>query len=231
MEYDEWIDNIFNRKLLNQFELDWDEYWIGEVDRQPSRVILDLIIETFTKAGEDLRPFSDEQVAVGLKFITNEAAEPLHKIYDVDVATSQRLAVINAIYVLFRDCLALRCGNDPETESTNCLDGYAYMFWDAGALCIYGVIHTEVEAKDELIDAILDVLEGTLKISNATCQRAAIHGLGHEKRSIDRYYPKGKRYTNWLRRIDEMIDRYCGLSTTHEALREYARQAKTGMIN
>jgi len=230
MTYDEWIDGIFNREQLNQFDLDWDEDWMQTLYSLSSNEILGLIAETFARAGEDLRQFSDVQVALGLNLITNECGEWLYWIYKDDVSTPERLAVINNIYVLYRDCLALRCSDDPTTESTTRLDMYADMFGDASALSIYSVLHRNINDQEKLIDAILDVWENTLKISNATCQRAAIHALGHEQFCVRQYHPDHKRRAELLRRIEEIIDRYCALSTTHEKLREYALQARTGMI-
>jgi hypothetical protein len=222
VKYDEWIDGIFNREQLNQYDLDWDEDFFGMIVSLPSNEVLGLIAETFARAGEDLRLFSDEQVALGLKFITGEGTGLLlYKFYEVDASTSERLAVINNIYVLYRDCLALRCSNDPEEVGNNPLDSYAHMFWDAGALSVFGVLRRNVDNKEELVEAILNVLENTLQLSNATCQKAAIHGLGH---SID-YVA-----SDWLQRIRKIIDRYCALSTTNKYLKKYARQARTGMI-
>jgi hypothetical protein len=230
MRYDEWINGIFNREQLNQFDLDWDEDWIQKLYSLSASEILGLIAETFARAGEDLRQFSEVQIALGLYFITSSGEDWLRQIYEEDASTSQRLAVINNIYILYRDCLALRCGNDPTLESTTPLDMYADMFGDASALSIYGILKSSIDDKEELIDAILNVWENTLKISNATCQRAAIHALGHEQFNVRVYHPNHERRAELLRRIEEIIYRYCVLSTTHENLREYALQARTGMI-
>jgi hypothetical protein len=194
-----------------------------------SSEILGLIAETFVRAGKDLRRFSDAQVALGLNSITHAREEWLHKIYEVNASTSERLAVINNVYVLYRDCLALRCSNDPTVESTAPLDSFAFMFADVSAMSVSCVLKFSINDKEEMIDAILDVWESILKISNATCQRAAIHALGHEKFGVG-YHPNHERRDELLRRIEEIIDRYCALSTTHENLREYAQQARTGMI-
>ncbi len=227
MEYDEWIDGLFNRRQRNQFELEWEEDWVSKVDSLSSSEILGLIAKTFTKAGEYLRRFPDTQIALGLKYVTTEGGGDLRKIYDVGVTTSERLAVINSIYILFRDCLAFRC-SDCSEETGDDLDTYAYMFWDAGSSCIYSIVHSKIDDKEELIEAILNVLEKTLTIPNAMCQQAAIHGLGHAKMSIKSNI-RGKNRTNWLERIDEMLCRYC-LSTTDEPLKVYAYQARTGAI-
>lgn len=231
MEYAEWINEIFNRKPLDKFNLDWDDDWIQKRDALSSSEVLGLIAETFARAGKDLQHFSDVQVALGLNFITNESQNALYWIYDIAALTSERLTVINNIYILYRDCLALRCGNDPAAESTTPLDIYAYMFGDASGLCIYRILKSDIGDKEELIDAILDVWENTLTISNATCQRGAIHALGHETFHVRRYHPNHERRDELLRRIEEIIDRYCALSTTDEHLSKYARQARTGMIN
>ena len=227
MQYDEWINAIFT---WNTSDTEWDEERNDQFFSLSSGNVLDLIAATFTMAGKDLRPFSDEQIALGLNSITNETEELLYKIYDVGAKTSQRLAVINGVYLLYRDCLALRCGNEPEAEAENPLDIYAYMFWDASALSIYGVLASNVEDKEALVDVILDVLENTLNIPNAMCQRAAIHGLGHSIFNV-RTYSEGQSRTDWLQRIYEIIDGYCALSTTHTSLKKYARQARTGMVN
>ena len=229
MQYEEWIDGIFNREQLDDFNLDWDEDWIQKLYSLPSSEVLGLIAETFARAGESLRHFSDVQVALGLDFITNECREFLYWIYKNNVSTTERLAVINSIYILYRDCLALQCSDDPAAEATTRMDIYAYMFWDASALSIYGVLHRNIEDKEKLVDAILDVLENTLTISNATCQRAALHGLGHSRWEIN-HYAKEKHQTDWLQRVEIIIDRYCALSTTDEHLREYALQARTGYV-
>jgi len=228
MEYDEWIDGLFNRRQRNPFELEWEEDWISEAYSLSSSEVLDLIAKTFTRAGVDLQRFPDALVALGLSYITKGCVGGLlSSIYGTGVTTSERLAVINSIYILFRDCLAFRC-SDCSEETGDDLDTYAYMFWDAGSLCIYSIIYSKVDDEEELIDAVLNVLEKTLTIPNAKCQQAAIHGLGHAKMSIKSNI-RGKNRTNWLERIDEILCRYC-LSTTDEPLKVYAYQARTGAV-
>ena len=225
MEYDEWIDGLFN---WEPFDHDRCEEWDRKVNSLSPNKTLDLIVKTFTRAGVDLQPFSDERVALGLELITGVGEDALRRIYDADVTTSERLADINSVYILFRDCLALRC-SDCSEKTAGHLDTYAYMFWDDSFLCINNIVHARVDDKEELIEAVLDVLERTLTIPNATCQQAAIHGLGHARDSIKDYCQKGKRRTNWLKRIDEILRRYC-LSTTDEPLKAYAYQARTETI-
>ena len=224
MKYGKWIKGLFGPRRLNESELAWNQSWERAVFALSAEETIDLITRLFENAGTDLAPFSDEQVAIGLKFVTDTTSGDLmRRIDDRGVSIVKRLAMIQSIYVLYRDFLALRCENCPGKESTRPIDIYAYMFWDSGSLCVYSLLKSNDESKDELIEAVLEVLEKTLTIPNETCQLAALHGLGHSLFDID-------CVPQWKKRILKAIDEYCKRSNISSELRKYAKEARTGMI-
>jgi len=80
------------------------------------------------------------------------------------------------------------------------------MFWDVAPL---------VPSRD---DTLLEVLEATLALDSEACQRAALHGLGHEHSAAPDKAPD--IIHRWLQRHPNASDE----------LRAYAVQASTGSI-
>ena len=80
------------------------------------------------------------------------------------------------------------------------------MFWDVAPL---------VPSRD---DTLLEVLEARLALDSVACQRAALHGLGHEYSAAPDKVPE--IIHRWLQRHPHAPDE----------LRAYAVQASTGRV-
>ncbi len=231
MDYNRWINQIFNRKVLNQFELAWSGGWYGEMDNLSGLEKARLLVETFQNTERDLSRFSKKQVALGLKLLTGEAEDALRCIYDVDVPAADRLEVVNSIFSLFRDCIAKRCRDIFVEDLSDPLANYGYMFWDAGQIHVRGFHQNPADpARQKLINATFSVLEKTLAIPHAVCRQAALHGLGHTLMGgeVICWEPFETAYS---KRVETIIDDFLATTAIDEGLKKYALQARTGMVN
>jgi hypothetical protein len=227
INYTTWIDGLFNCKVLDDFELDWSDDWLAQIEHLSSEERLRLITGTFQNAGRDLARFSDEQAGLGLNFLTNEASDDwLRLVYDFHVPLQIRLMTIQALYPLYRDLFSLRCDDNLNENNLGRLNWLCYMFWDAGILYIDGFHQNDPDAEC-LIDAIFDVLEKALALPHRACQHSALHGLGHSIETL-RTNLKGKQ--SYSARAQGIIDAYLKMKNIDDRLRKYARQARTGYI-
>ncbi len=232
MDYNRWINQIFNRKVKNEFELAWSAGWYWEMDKLSGLEKVRLLVETFQNTERDLSRFSKQQVALGLNLLTGEAEDTLCCIYDVDVPAADRLEVVNSIFSLFRDCIAKRCRDVFVEDLSDPLANYGYMFWDASQIHVGGFHQNPADpAKQALIDATFGVLEKTLAIPHTVCQQAALHGLGHTLMGGE-VICREPFETAYSKRVETIIDDFLATDTIpDERLRKYALQARTGRVN
>jgi hypothetical protein len=179
----------------------------------------------FSDAGTLLRPYSDEQVGHGLNVIVNPACGGDIGVFAGDeIPSALRAAGLRSIVTLFAEVFAprLRAAHpgyvDPWQRSepgqrVHPLDFVCYMFWDVAPL-----VPSRDDILPEVLGAKLEVLEATLALDSIACQRAALHGLGHEYFSARDKVPE--IIHSWLRRHPHAPDE----------LRSYAVQATTGRV-
>ena len=228
MEYNEWIDELFNREPVDEFELDWSEDFFTAVYQMSSEQMLCLIATTFERAGSDLANYSDVQTALGINLLTNEVNDPLRVVYDVNVPLALRQRTIESFVPLYRDFFAKRCDNGMLDDSHDPLDMRCYMLWDAGIMSIYGFMTNGNDPDREILcEAMMDMFEQILFIPNMACQESALHGLGHSIMCChDReLFPK-----SYARRMVDMIKRFLKIPSLEPKLRKYAKLAMTGQI-
>ncbi len=66
--YSDWIAHVFDHPVSR---LEWDDEGEEPAFEASDEEIADLICETFTRSGNDLVRFSDEQVARGIRSLIN----------------------------------------------------------------------------------------------------------------------------------------------------------------
>lgn len=229
MNYDEWINEIFDHEPVDSFmDIEWSES--QEIWDTPEREKLQFVVELFESSRESLTRFSDAQVAVGLNFLTNEIEDSFRGIYNVSIPDGERVAAVKSIYSLFRDCLAERCENSCTNDSKNPLNSYCYMFWDASQISLYGfAVNPDDRCREELIETMIEVLGKTLALPNAACKESALHGLGHSIMSAGSFLQK--EYKKQIKQqIEKIIDTFIRDEKPKGRLLTYAREAKTGII-
>jgi hypothetical protein len=213
-QYREWLEFVFAHEVS-------DPQWYFDIEA-PSFVsteqdVVEMIRETFTRSGEDLKQYSDGQVNQGIWFLASPSgSNSMFSIRDGKVPLSAKVAAIHSIYDLYRGCFAGRCaevlGHIDEPGGSD-LNPICYMFWD---VCPISYLD---DSKDtgELEDAIFSVLSDTIRIPHRACIEGGLHGLGEV----------AYRYEAQVRKI---IDDFLATAKIDDTLRGYAERAREGAI-
>jgi hypothetical protein len=154
----------------------------------------------------------EPQIVVGL--LTDRAGFPLmvHAFEGNRAETTTMVPVLRAIldahhpvcrYAVPRDLRGQITSADPQQRPE--LESLCFMFFDMAAI-------------DLGDDTVLDVLEDTLALESAACQRSALHGLGHAHFHV----PQD---------ASSIVDRWLQKHPRAPAeLRDYALAARTGNV-
>jgi hypothetical protein len=239
-QYQRQLDYIFNRPTT---EPEW--YWgndsleEGEVEEENPISSFTFLETLFLNPAHDLKPYSDDQIGLGLNYIFNSSCSNMtHEFLSAPIPFERKIKAINALFALFRDVLNPRT---PEILSAfsqaplSKISYICYMFWDISPLSsAYGFSFSEAkiktEAKQKLYKnsklenhnyyaAIANVMEKCLDLSNPACVESGLHGLGH----LAFNHPKI---------AVPIIDNFLKNSKKHdEMLVHYASMARTGMIS
>jgi hypothetical protein len=237
-QYQRQLDYIFNRPT--------DEpAWYWRTDGWEEGVFKDdatdtfIFLETlFLNAGQDLKPYSDDQIGLGLNFIFNNSCSNMtHDFKAADVPFERKIKALNNLFALFRDILNSRC---PEVMSAfsqatlSKISYICYMFWDVSPLSsAYGLSFTEAKSKTKVEEkpyklsklenynyyaAIANVMEQCLYLSNPACVESGLHGLGH-------------MVYDYHKIAVPIIDNFIGKGKKQDGdLINYAKMARTGVI-
>ncbi len=218
--YQRQLNYIFNRPVT---EPAW--YWSNDdseeyvFDETPESAFI--FIETlFSNPKNDLSPYSDEQIGLGLNYIFNGACSNLAIDFKAaNLPFDRKIKAISALFNVFEAVLNPRCANILSANSQAKLSKIqfiCYMFWD---ICCWsdwkGADETETKGYYE---AIADVMRRCLVLSNLACVESGLHGLGHLTFSQNNIA---------VPIIDDFIKNE---KKQHNALMEYAKMARTGRI-
>jgi hypothetical protein len=189
----------------------------------------------FLNPAHDLKPYSDDQIGLGLNFIFNSSCSNMtHDFLSEYVPFERKIKAINTLFALFRDVLNPRTPEVLSAFSQEKLSkiGYVcYMFWDispmsSAANFSFLEAKTKTEAAQEpyinskmethyFYTAIANVMKQCLDLSNPACVESGLHGLGHLAFShpkiavpiIDNFLKNTKKH-------DEMLVRYASMART-----------------
>jgi hypothetical protein len=225
--FEAWLEHLFNREAGEFEPVPW---YIG--DSRPTEWTLryeeadtpvaraERIRRLFSDAGALLAPYSDEQVGYGLDAIVHSAGGDISVLGDDRVPSALRAAGLRSILTLFAEVFAPRLrearpgyarpweSSEPR-QPLHQLDYVCYMFWDIAPI---------VPGREDTAREVLKVLEATLALDSAVCQRAALHGLGHWHHAVPDEVPLIVR--GWLQDHPQAPDE----------LRAYAVQAAAGSV-
>lgn len=212
--YDQWIVSLFNRDETNGD-------WRFEIDNEPidipEKLLPDFIIRLNSELPEIIERYTDWQLAMGLDYVYNPACSNCaFSIRNSATALSKRLAAIESIKNLYRDCFESRCkpALGHLSEHGNEFNGLCYMLWDITPL---GRCDEDDPHRTAVFNAVTDVLDYALGMKNIACLESALHGLGHTVY----YFPKAAEI------IQAFIDKSSNLDPR---ILRYAEAAKTGCI-
>lgn len=184
----------------------WDEQPVERLDRHArhdtATATAERIRRLFGDAGTLLRPYSDDQVARGLREIVDGGS--LWALRSPQVPVVLRTTGLRSIVTLFAEVFAARIEVEHRKRIPE-LQTVCFMFFDIAPL-------------DLGEDTVLDVLEDTLALDSVPCRRAALHGLGHA-------YRRAPEHVRTI--VDRWLSRH---RHAPQELRDYALPARTGDV-
>jgi hypothetical protein len=220
--FEAWLEHLFDR---GPDEFEPDTWFISgsrptewtlryEQDDTPAAQA-ERIRRLFSDAGTLLRPYSDQQVGYGLDSIVWSAGGDIRVLGDDEVPAALRAAGLRSIVTLFTEVFAPRLRGYSRTrepsepgQPEDHLYYVCFMFWDIAPIM----------PGEDTVREVLKVLEATLALDSAPCQRAALHGLGHWHRAAPDEAARIVR--RWLQDHPQ----------APEELRTYAVQASAGRV-
>jgi hypothetical protein len=216
--FEKWLQDIFvESEDTTLYDPNSEHVWY-DFDENPE-IEVEYILRLFTSPVEYTNGYSDEQINKMLWCLINESSPHLYHLLDDKIPFDLRVQVVNAMYIVYEKLFVTRCSNgttawanEETTKQFNPLNSICYMWWDI--IPLYG--KSGNRTREKLDSYCLDVMERILQLNSIACQESALHGLGHWQNA----YPK---------RVKRIIDEYLKREIDNE-LREYARQACTGMI-
>lgn len=217
MSYDEFIKFVFDRPVAQ------DKEWYWELDSELNlfgHEMLSFMTRVFQSCSSDLKPFSDDQVALGVNYLMNPAiSDHVRLVTDKSIDMDVRTEFLLSIADLYRGCFDLRCERAlcSNGEATSRINVTCFMFWDVQSLG--GLIGAK--RKKELALAVRKVFETILGLSNIACLESGLHGLAHA------YSSTGKDVG-----IPQLIDDFLGKrpACLPVELVNYALLARCGMV-
>lgn len=203
MPFEEWVVAVFDPTA--------DDPW-----PPPSQELAHLT-RLFTDPVTALDGCTDDEIGIGLwSVLDSGGAATALALAEASLPLDERIACIRQIATVYRELFVPRCAErlGHLSEEAGRLEMTCYMFWDIAAIG-----GPAGEREGNLIeDAVLDVLEGALRLEHAACQESAIHGLGH-------------RVTRHPERAPALLDRWLRTGPIRdERLRAYAESARSGCV-
>jgi hypothetical protein len=225
-----WVEHLFDRAPDEFGPVPWyfgdsrpTEWTLHYEDSDTPVAQAERIGRLFSAAGVLLRSYSDEQVGYGLDSLVWSAGGDIMVLGDSRVPSALRTAGLRSIVTLFAEVFAPRLHAAPPEwacpvessqpgQPTDELAYVCFMFWDIAPIV------PGREGCEDTDREVIRVLEETLALDSAACQRAALHGLGHWQRSAPEEVSRIVR--RWLQDHPQAPDE----------LRDYAVQASAGSV-
>jgi hypothetical protein len=217
LTFEQWVELVFDHPVS---DLNNAWYWDSERDwwEEDSADTVQFLTRAFEDAAVVLQPYSDPRLNQGLWFLaSNACSSHMFALTNESISWEARRRCIRSFHQLYEQCFARRCSphlSHVEEPGANPLNLVCYMWWDI--IPLYG--KPEDPMHRELDEAILQVMESTLRLDSIPCRESALHGLGHWQP----VYPG---------RVGEIIDNF---SMTRpelpEKLHSYMLAAYTGSV-
>jgi hypothetical protein len=221
VSFEAWVSHVFDHPVL-------DPQWWWQVSASarpqswdegadPART-LSYLTRLF-RAPQILIPrFTRAQINQGLTYLFDPScSDHMHVLAVASLPWPDRRACIESMTTLYADLIAPVYGDDlghTEARSDPERPTYAcYMLWDV--ISLYGGMdHAD---GPRINDAVLALFERVLKLRAESCLESVLHGLGH----WHLYVPD---------RTEPIVRRFLSRTDISPALRHYAEQAATGMV-
>lgn len=172
----------------------------------------------YSRAGTDLLAFDNEQVGMGLDFLMSNSISdvPFAAIHET-VALHEAMQMMDAFKFLWRDCIGPRLSGVFERigyGDSGTLGHVCYMWFDVWPT-FWNVRHLS-----SWRDALWIVLDDMLGSPFRAVQISALHGIGHNKRYLERDALVDGRIDAFIRELDK----------SDVELKNYALAARSGMV-
>ncbi len=227
ISFERWLQHVFDHPVGDEWWPsveggDWwwaddAEIWDGE---ENCAIALAFMTRLFEDPGFLLDSYTPMQIDRGVNYmISNCCSNHCFAFTDPSTPIGDRVRCISAISTLFEQVMAPIYGDylgagsslsDPDTPTFSC-----YMFWD-----VCPIYSRQLPASEEplILEAVVGVLERTLKLKSEACKESALHGLGHLHLS----HPE---------LVAGIVGRYLAVvDNMSESLRRYAESAKEGNV-
>jgi len=181
----------------------------------PEELTLAYMTRLFSSSSEFTGQFTDEQLNHGFWYLVF-ASDYMFLLKDDNLPEEARLACLRAMSSLFADLFNARCTNASaqggSVDGMSALNDVCFMWWDVLP------IHPGFGAKSVHVDAaVMEVLEGILKLDSIACQESALHGLGH--------WAHGP-----AEQVERIVANYLARTPADGVLRDYAARAAKGDV-
>lgn len=207
---------LFDRPVPDKSGQEW--YWQIDEPEFEATPLQWTHIQTvlFANAGNDLAPYSDDQVGMGLNHVmSNNAGDIPHMVNDPSVPLVDAMRMVRALPTLWRDCLGPRLSTEQSAigSRSDRLYFVSYMWFD--------VWPTFWNAKHipEWRDAMWQVFREMLAMPWREAQVSALHGIGHEGARLNRPQELQAHMDSFIRQVKN-----------DDELKTYAQAAARGMV-
>jgi len=215
--YEAALRYLFDRPVPEQEDKEW--YWDLDDPLFPATPLEWTRIQTvlFARAGTDLAAYSDDQVGIGLYYLVSGGAGDVpFAAIDKSVPLDEAMLMMQAMPSLWRDCFGPRLAalRKPIGDVAGRLDFVCIMWFD--------VWPTFWNVRDEprWRDALWQVLDGMLDVPCREVQVAALHGIGHWVKYLQRQDVIDRRIADFI----------CTTDKDDQEIRKYAEAARRGMV-
>ena len=190
---------LFDRPVPEKSGQEW--YWNIDEPAFDATPLQWTHIQTvlFANAGTDLAPYSDEQVGMGLNYVMSNAVSnvPFAAI-DASVPLDEAMRMMQAMPALWRQCIGPRLASlqAPIGATAGRLPYVCYMWFDVWPT-FWNVRH-----EPRWRDAVWQVLREMLDVPCREVQVAALHGIGHCGRYLERQDAIDRTVEAFIRAVD-----------------------------
>ncbi|MCR6479649.1 hypothetical protein NU688_26070 [Variovorax sp. ZS18.2.2] len=207
---------LFDRPVPAEGEREW--YWDLDEPEFTATPLEWTHIQTvlFANAATDLTPYSDDQVGMGLNLVmSNNAGDIPLMVNDPSVPLAEAMRMMQVFPCLWRDCIGPRLSKVHESigSSRDRLGFVCYMWFDVWPT-FWNAKHVP-----EWRDAMWFVFCEMLAMPCREVQVAALHGIGHEGRYLQKPKELQKRMEEFIRNVRD-----------DDELKSYAQAAESGMV-
>lgn len=206
VSFEEWLGTI------STFDSDDDRWNVSDrITCLPPTVVSNYLRRLLSSAPVLIPDISPTRLAHLIWFFNGVCSSYWHNVRKKEVPKEDQIATVRALGDFYQDFLdAYPVGDTPDATPA---ESAVFMMWDMD--CLEGA--AMFKGEEHLVDPIFAVLGIALRCRSFVCQRSALHGLGH----LEQYHRE---------RVCAEIDWAMTSGMLHPQLRQYAVEARTGMI-